>query len=119
MENARALKKRRCWVCVAGIRSGIRQTSRGFSTRPSFGLAKLIQIVRNTEDEGGAGLGSQPFLLFLPLLLLAPHWFASSNLPRLVLAPLKKRRSCQNEEGAEMLIIFGVNISWQKLYLKN
>lgn len=72
MENARALKKRRCWVCVAGIRSGIRQTSRGFSTRPSFGLAKLIQIVRNTEDEGGAGLGSQPFLLFLPLLLLAP-----------------------------------------------
>lgn len=89
MENARALKKRRCWVCAAGIRSGIRQTSRGFSTRPSFGLAKLIQIVRNTEDEGGAGeerLGSQPaflslFLLFFPLLLLAPlvYFFQSPS----------------------------------------
>ena len=55
MENAHALKKRRCWVCVAGIRSGIRQTPRGFSTRPSFRLTKLIQIVRNGEDERERG----------------------------------------------------------------
>lgn len=123
MENARALKKRRCWVCAAGIRSGIRQTSRGFSTRPSFGLAKLIQIVRNTEDEGWAGedgsVASLPsfrsFFSSSPFFSL-PHWFTSSNLPRLVLAPFKKR-SC--EEGAEMLIIFGINISWEKSYLKN
>lgn len=82
MENARALKKRRCWVCAAGIRSGIRQTSRGFSTRPSFGLAKLIQIVRNTEDEGGAG---EPACLPFALSSLLPP---SSPCPIGLLLPI-------------------------------
>lgn len=94
-----------------------------FQLGQASGLRSLFKSSGTREMREGRGrngsVASLPsfrsFFSSSPFFSL-PHWFTSSNLPRLVLAPFKKR-SC--EEGAEMLIIFGINISWEKSYLKN